>query len=767
MSWIKSYLLVLVILIIINMAAYFQTHKIIKDEINLMNEAMLQQMRQSIDTGLESIDTLAFQISNDTQYRRVASWTDQDINQIRFKPDYSYIVEAMKKLNEFKRVNPFVTGTYIYLRNSDTILSSLGFYDLNTFHHAFKDNAIYYESMSFDDWYAYLNDVQTKKSVAQYENNNWQYGSKSSIKIMQTLPLIARGQVDAVLVFVLDKDIFMNAINNTSQMHNGWTLILDSENQTIFSTMPGEVDWSPDYNRLQGKTGSVYDEIDGDKHVISYIDSAVYDWKYITVLPNDMYQEKVSHAAKIMTMGILISVAIGLLLAFYFSGKNYYPVDELVKMVQTRFGKERQKKLNEYHLIKEAVNTAMDENVLIKNRLSQQNTILKKGFLQKLVKGRYENKAFIESAFETYELNFSTGYFGIILFYITDFSKLFQDADDTPYEEKQDFVQFIVTNVVEELASQNNTGYMLEIDGMMTCLINFREENLKTAKQEMLRIAEEAQDFFCKNFDIHFKISISGVSKSPFGIPEAYKEVLDVMEYKTVMENNEVMFYEDIGESRYRYQYSIEEEYQLINCIRAGEVEAAKKIVDTVFDNVLTENASVDIVKCLVFDLSSTILKAMNTIDTGESSQLLMKMGYPAGILTLEKISEMREYTHQVLDEICAYIAQNKGNKREDQIDAIIAFIEENYTDTDFSVAMVAEKFNITSSYLTRLFKEHSGKGVLEYINRCRIERAKRLLKESEMSIKEISVKSGYYNINAFNRMFKKLEGITPSAFRG
>lgn len=768
-SWIKSYLLVLLILIIINIAVYSQTYDIIKNEINRMNEAMLKQMQQSIDTGLESIDTLTFQISMDTRYRRIATWTDKEANDILFKPEYDSVVEAMKRLGEFKNVSPFVNGMYIYLKNSDRILSTMGFFDLETFYNAFRENAIFYESMSFDDWYDNLKRIHSKQSIVERENNDhdWEYGTKNSIKIMQTLPLITKSESDATLVFILDQEKFLKAMNNITLMYDGWTLILNSENQIVLSNVPSEELWNPKYNALIGKTGSVYDYIGDKKVVVSYINSEISDWKYISVLPYTLYQKKINYAKNIMLIGTLFSAISGIILAFYFSSRNYYPVDELVNIIKNRYRKSNGTKSNEYLLIKQAVNTTIEENESMANKLYQQNAVLRTNFLNKLLKGKIENKSFIESAFETYEFNFSSDYFAVILFYIVDFSKFYQGSETKSSEEREEFVQFILTNIIEELVSQNNVGYMLEIDNLMTCLINFSEKNFSGGKQEMIRIVEEAQSFIGSKFNIDIKASISNISNSVFGIPEAYKQALDVMEYKTIMENDNIKLYEDIKDSKYDYHYSIENEYQLINCIKTGEMEAAKEIIDQVFRNTMADKSlSTDTIRCLMFDLSSTILKAMNEIDAVQREKILRVIDFPSKLLACENITELRGYLDGALNEICSYIIQNKSYRKQDQLEEVKQFIEENYTDVNITVSSIAEKFELTPSYLTRLYKEYTGKGILEYINICRLEAAKYLLRQRELTVKDIAVKVGYYNINAFNRMFKKHEGITPSAYK-
>jgi len=69
-------------------------------------------------------------------------------------------------------------------------------------------------------------------------------------------------------------------------------------------------------------------------------------------------------------------------------------------------------------------------------------------------------------------------------------------------------------------------------------------------------------------------------------------------------------------------------------------------------------------------------------------------------------------------------------------------------------------------SYLSYFFKEQTGENFIDYLNKVRIEKAKELLKDSSMSLSEIASQVGYSNAGYFNRIFKKIVGITPGQYR-
>ena len=97
---------------------------------------------------------------------------------------------------------------------------------------------------------------------------------------------------------------------------------------------------------------------------------------------------------------------------------------------------------------------------------------------------------------------------------------------------------------------------------------------------------------------------------------------------------------------------------------------------------------------------------------------------------------------------------------------SLMEWLQLNY-DTALSVAEIGEKFGYHPSYLTALFRRYSGCTITEYINRQRTRAAKNLLTSvQKSSLAEISMQVGISDEKYFMRLFKRYEGITPTAYR-
>jgi AraC-like DNA-binding protein len=95
----------------------------------------------------------------------------------------------------------------------------------------------------------------------------------------------------------------------------------------------------------------------------------------------------------------------------------------------------------------------------------------------------------------------------------------------------------------------------------------------------------------------------------------------------------------------------------------------------------------------------------------------------------------------------------------------ILNYIQLNYQN-EISVEELSQKFNMNTSALCRYFKEKTSKPIMQYVNEMRVGYACKLLMDKALSVSEICYASGFNNIANFNRMFKRINSCSPSAYR-
>ena len=108
---------------------------------------------------------------------------------------------------------------------------------------------------------------------------------------------------------------------------------------------------------------------------------------------------------------------------------------------------------------------------------------------------------------------------------------------------------------------------------------------------------------------------------------------------------------------------------------------------------------------------------------------------------------------------------EEENNQEERTITGIIRYLRE-HLEEEISLNILADEFHMSPQYISQLFKNEIGVNFLAYLTNLRMEKAKKLLISTSLSIGEISEQSGYGDYRVFTKAFKKAEGSTPSQYR-
>ena len=124
--------------------------------------------------------------------------------------------------------------------------------------------------------------------------------------------------------------------------------------------------------------------------------------------------------------------------------------------------------------------------------------------------------------------------------------------------------------------------------------------------------------------------------------------------------------------------------------------------------------------------------------------------------------AEPRSLKQALLDAEKELLGQRKNT---DKMDAVLAYIDQNFT-RNISIADLSAQFDLTPNYLSTLLKKRLGIKFTDYLTGLRIARAKKLLLDTNRSVKEITEQVGYYSQSHFTKIFTDKEGCTPADFR-
>lgn len=264
-----------------------------------------------------------------------------------------------------------------------------------------------------------------------------------------------------------------------------------------------------------------------------------------------------------------------------------------------------------------------------------------------------------------------------------------------------------------------------------------------------------------KKVDASFRIGFGGVVDI-YDASRSYKDAKQAL--KQI--DSSVAHVDDISLScDYEENYPIDIENDIFEYTRKGNVESQKVEVEKFFDWMCANysDSLIDIkLKTLEF-----VLRAEQTDyeRSARTYKFCSRHDYLPTIMEINDLSALKDWFVSKMSQAVYNIASNRETAENDVISIAKNYILSNFR-KDISLDDVSREVDISPYYFSKLFKESTGENFIEYLTNLRIEKAKELLADKSMSIKEVCADVGYADPNYFSRAFKKNVGITPTEYK-
>lgn len=264
-----------------------------------------------------------------------------------------------------------------------------------------------------------------------------------------------------------------------------------------------------------------------------------------------------------------------------------------------------------------------------------------------------------------------------------------------------------------------------------------------------------------KRTDITFRIGI-GSLKGLGEVRESYQEGLDAL----IRTTGSVAHADDIPMGcQYEEDYPIHLEKRLFAEVENGEVSQSMATAGEFFQWMAESDAHglMDIrLKILEFVMWSEHLAYEAG---GMTYRFTSRREYLPTVMNTENLEMLKEWFVGKVGEAAQNVLGKSAEKSVSLVDAARDYINSNYS-RDISLDDVSRTVNISPYYFSKIFKDETGEGFVEYLTRIRMDKAKELLTTSEYSMKEICAMVGYADPNYFSRSFKKNVGVTPTEYK-
>ncbi len=261
---------------------------------------------------------------------------------------------------------------------------------------------------------------------------------------------------------------------------------------------------------------------------------------------------------------------------------------------------------------------------------------------------------------------------------------------------------------------------------------------------------------FCEDF----VMSTSEFHQNFTEASEAYLEADTAFDNRFLVDNSRIIHFSDIEKKEQIELLPDTYLYRLKNAIRSKDSLETDKVIQEIARHLQTSRQSLLTFRILCNDIIHMMIKEWyNKLSSFDNVYNVFSLSQCLTIQDFKDIlwdvcSKLMDYNKSVVTTQSGFVAK------------AIDYMKSNYQNPDLNMSSLAEYLNISGVTLAVEFKNVMGISPSDYLAIVRVDNAKRLLKETGLLVKEVSVAVGYEDDIVFTRRFKKYVGKTPGQYR-
>lgn len=301
-------------------------------------------------------------------------------------------------------------------------------------------------------------------------------------------------------------------------------------------------------------------------------------------------------------------------------------------------------------------------------------------------------------------------------------------------------------------------------DGCIVIVMNFAPGEDERSSSLIHQALEKVRDQSLALLEHSVTIGLSNLADAPEMVAQRLFEAMELIKQRMINGAGSIMYWEDEGENSRKYIDFDCSERRILNFLDAGNLDGIFKELQSIRCQISSEeNISYDNIMFIYHQLIGATIKHLRENHIGTGRMIMGKGNIYTILAAMDTLDELEEYLHEIFREIVQSLDRSTGETNHGE--RIIHYLKGNYRE-EIVFEDMAKEIGISYSYMRKIVYELTGNSMIDYLNQLRIEKAKELLLDTDLTIKQIAAEVGYHNVQSFNRFFRKYEGMPPSSYK-
>lgn len=739
--YILSFLLVALIPLLI-ISTFFYRYNLdgVKKNVDYLNQYQLMQIRNVFEREYE-------------QYFSVAQRLDQDPN-LHYSALSGSIPRRKAALDAFKShaVDTLSAGRlFLFVRGEDIVYSKTGIMSFD----AMSSNVYQLEPEEKQRLLNWLEEISlpSVERFTTYEVSGGT-GQASKPKVIFQFPIHAG---NTSVFFIVDQGDYLKLFSDMVSNIDGYAFVFDNSGEEIVSNKNAE-EVQVIREAALSQTGELTSQVtmgDGTSYTVSSARSSRTGWVCAVAIPDSIYSagnlREVSFLILIFTVVAFVCIAASIVLSFLY----YRPLRRIIQEVGTGEAETEGRgtvKGNEFDVITGYFRRKTEQNRELREIISSQTPYVKERVLDILLYSDISQEEFNRGT-RHIDLGFDEPYYfavtvepGIGLD-ASQYSRLGREMGEIVAAIPERVPFPVAVHLVERVGEQN-----------LVLVVNIREAEHKDAV--LAQVRQEVSALSCRYPQI--AEGCGSVYGFLWGLRKSYQEASVVSGHNIHTGTRRAAQIEDIqrliGVGGKDYPANIQALF--VQQVKQGDFEGARDSLLEIGESRAFEREDGTLRQYICFQIINDLVRLAEEVYC---------VCDECGLDTLLSYEGEQDFQRKMLAaarKICDIVNSNRHHKSEQLKERVVVYITDNYHDPDLGLDSMGEHFGLSAAYLSRFIREQTGLNMKDCVTRIRIQEAKRMLLQTELSVNDIVARVGYYNASSFIRKFRGAEGMTPGEYR-
>lgn len=728
--YLLSYIVLLLLpLLFLGTTGYLRLADIVGNEVERNNQALLDKMQDEVDQKLIQMNKIASQI---TQTPELSPYV--------LTHDPLSMYEGRKML-ESKVVDDSIREVLLHIRGSDYLHSSLSVYKVKDFVTDFYHYADWSEEQFPNDLNSLTSPVLRPAEDVKMDGLPVQ----RLVTYVVPIPINSQRPYGTVL-FIMKEDMMLKGLNPQRTLPQGNAIVFDQKGRVLSAYKQEPYLSDPAfYKQLTDGAGYTKLDVQDKQYAVAYQRSPKSGLTYVMMLPQASVVAPVNRVIFEWINSLLVIFMVGCLFVYFIMLFNYKPVQRLAALVEAIRGQSI-RKANEFEAIGSVIHDMADSNRMLGRKLEENRSAIKEHLLVSLLKGEMKTLQEVNERGEEVGIVFPFSQTAVLI--------LEYPASLIPYKDN------LIAEVERQFGS-DRIGYCKDsLEQKRTMFIM----SVHSTTEEWKIWLERLREHLNATFEAPITMGVGNLYAELAQVGRSYLEASTAIDYKLIRGNQRAIFFDELMAHDHEDVLNprrVLEDLDLV--LQHGNPERIADAVQQIAVRMKQSGLTLFIARELCYDIIRKFTAYMEKKQPGSSNGSFPDVMTLTDFTTLDEIADLFTTACATL---CDSLQERKPASSTALIEQIMQYILQHYSESDFSVQKIADHFSLSLSYLSRYFKEQTGRTVMDYLNEIRIDQAKLLLRTNDRSVKEIVQQVGYYDVSSFIRKFKQSVGVTPGEYR-